>query len=145
MTNPIYVFNPNTPTEERRSPDEQLAGTLATVQVAADLDVAKLAAELLDAPALGELRAWIDARLGALVPDERLSEREAEVVRLIALGYSNKQIAARMEVSVKTIETYKTRAMEKLNIRGRVGLVRYALRRGWLGAGGDTDESASGE
>jgi two-component system, NarL family, response regulator NreC len=61
-----------------------------------------------------------------------LSERECEVVRLIALGYSNKEIAARMRVSVKTVETYKSRAMEKLHIRSRVDLVRYAVRRGWL-------------
>ncbi|WP_439621818.1 response regulator [Gemmata sp.] len=63
-----------------------------------------------------------------------LSEREAEVVRLIALGYSNKEIAARITVSVKTIETYKSRAMEKLECRGRVDLVRYAAGRGWLTA-----------
>jgi DNA-binding NarL/FixJ family response regulator len=142
MTNTTYPLDSNTPTEERRAPDKELAGTLATGQAAADLDVAKLAAELLDAPGLSELRAWIDARLAPLVSDERLSAREAEVVRLIALGYSNKQIAVRIKVSVKTIETYKTRAMEKLGIRSRVGLVRYALSRGWLGAGDDTDESA---
>ncbi|WP_439626662.1 response regulator [Gemmata sp.] len=63
-----------------------------------------------------------------------LSEREAEVVRLIALGYSNKEIAARITVSVKTIETYKSRAMEKLKCRGRVDLVRYSAGRGWLTA-----------
>jgi two-component system, NarL family, response regulator NreC len=61
-----------------------------------------------------------------------LSERECEVVRLIALGYSNKEIAARLKVSVKTVETYKTRALEKLHMRSRVDIVRYAARRGWL-------------
>ena len=61
-----------------------------------------------------------------------LSEREREVVRLIASGYSNKEIAARLKVSVKTVETYKTRSMEKLGIRSRVDIVRYAVRRGWL-------------
>lgn len=61
-----------------------------------------------------------------------LSEREAEVVRLIALGYSNKEIAARLTLSIKTIETYKTRSMEKLGMRGRVEIVRYAAKRGWL-------------
>jgi two-component system response regulator NreC len=61
-----------------------------------------------------------------------LSEREGEVVRLIALGYSNKEIAARLKLSVKTIETYKTRSMEKLHIRSRVDIVRYAAQRGWL-------------
>jgi DNA-binding NarL/FixJ family response regulator len=65
-------------------------------------------------------------------PTAELSERETEVVRLIALGYSNKEIAAQLKVSVKTIETYKTRSMEKLHIRSRVDIVRYAVRRGWL-------------
>lgn len=65
-------------------------------------------------------------------PEAELSEREAEVVRLIALGYSNKEIAARLKLSVKTIETYKTRSMEKLHIRSRVEIVRYAAGRGWL-------------
>lgn len=61
-----------------------------------------------------------------------LSDREMEVVRLITRGYSNKEIAARLCLSVKTVETYKARSMEKLGIRTRVGLVRYAAERGWL-------------
>lgn len=61
-----------------------------------------------------------------------LSERETEVVRLIALGYSNKEIAARLKLSVKTVETYKTRSMEKLGVRTRVDIVQYAAKRGWL-------------
>ncbi|QJX00874.1 DNA-binding response regulator, LuxR family [Frigoriglobus tundricola] len=61
-----------------------------------------------------------------------LSARESEVVRLIALGYSNKEIAAQLQVSVKTVETYKTRSMEKLGTRSRVAIVRYAAERGWL-------------
>jgi two-component system response regulator NreC len=61
-----------------------------------------------------------------------LSDREEEVVRLIAQGYSNKEIAARLSLSVKTVETYKSRSMQKLGLRGRTDLVRYALQRGWL-------------
>jgi DNA-binding NarL/FixJ family response regulator len=61
-----------------------------------------------------------------------LSERETEVVRFIALGYSNKEIASRLKLSVKTVETYKTRSMEKLGVRSRVDIVRYASRRGWF-------------
>jgi DNA-binding NarL/FixJ family response regulator len=60
------------------------------------------------------------------------SDREAEVLRLIAWGYSNKEIAAQLHLSVKTIETYKTRLMEKLNLHSRADIVRYALRQGWL-------------
>jgi DNA-binding NarL/FixJ family response regulator len=64
--------------------------------------------------------------------DGDLSERELEVLRLIAHGYSNKEIAAQLGVSVKSVETYKTRAMEKLELGSRVDIVRYALHRNWL-------------
>lgn len=66
------------------------------------------------------------------IPTVELSERETEVVRLIALGHSNKEIAAKLDLSVKTVETYKARSMEKLGIHGRVEIVQYAARRGWL-------------
>ena len=65
-------------------------------------------------------------------PAGDLSEREEEVLRRIALGYSNKEIAAQLDISVKTVETYKTRLMEKLDLHSRVDIVRYALQKGWL-------------
>ncbi len=61
-----------------------------------------------------------------------LSERETEVVQGIARGYSNKEIAAQLTLSVKTVETYRARAMDKLGVESRSALVRYALSRGWL-------------
>lgn len=61
-----------------------------------------------------------------------LSEREREVVRHVAHGYSNKEIAAKLDVSVKTVETYRYRASEKLGLRSRADLVRYAIDHGWL-------------
>jgi two-component system response regulator NreC len=61
-----------------------------------------------------------------------LSDRESEVLRLIALGYSNKEIAASLFLSVKTIEVHKANAMRKLNLRSRIDLVRYAIFQGWL-------------
>jgi len=61
-----------------------------------------------------------------------LSEREAQVLRLIAWGYSNKEIGWKLNINVKTVDTYKLRLMEKLNLRSRTDIVRYALRRGWL-------------
>jgi len=64
--------------------------------------------------------------------EDILSEREREVLKLIALGYTHQQIADRLYLSVKTVETYKARLMDKLNLRGRADLVRYALSRGWL-------------
>jgi DNA-binding NarL/FixJ family response regulator len=61
-----------------------------------------------------------------------LSEREADVLRLVAGGHSNKAISARLGISVKTVETYKARAMEKLGFHSRVDVVRYAADQGWL-------------
>jgi DNA-binding NarL/FixJ family response regulator len=63
-----------------------------------------------------------------------LSEREIKVLRLTALGHSNKAIAAILEISVKSVETYKARAMDKLGFRSRVELVGYAVAKGWLTA-----------
>ncbi len=61
-----------------------------------------------------------------------LTDRESEILRLIALGYSNKEIAASLSLSVKTIEVHKANAMRKLNITSRIDLVRYAIFQGWL-------------
>ena len=61
-----------------------------------------------------------------------LSDRETEVLQLIAQGHSNKEIAGRLKISVKTVETYKARSMEKLGLTGRADIVRFALQRGWL-------------
>lgn len=71
-------------------------------------------------------------KLRGAPPGKELSAREEEVLRLIAWGYANKEIAARLSVSVKSVEVYKTRAMEKLDMRNRIDIVRYALLKGWL-------------
>jgi DNA-binding NarL/FixJ family response regulator len=63
---------------------------------------------------------------------KELSEREAEVLRLVAWGYSNKEIAAQLRISVKTVETYKARLADKLELRSRTEIVRYAVHQGWL-------------
>ncbi len=64
-----------------------------------------------------------------------LSERETDVAHRTAAGYSNKEIAARLELSIKTVETYRARAMEKLGLSSRADLVRYAVQQGWLQGG----------
>ena len=64
---------------------------------------------------------------------DALSDREREVLVRIARGFSNKEIAAALGLSVKTVETYKSRVAEKLGLRTRVEIVRYAARQGWLG------------
>lgn len=61
-----------------------------------------------------------------------LSEREREVLRLIALGHSNKGIAAELEIGVKTVETHRASGMRKLGLTSRVALVRFAAAEGWL-------------
>ncbi|WP_456640336.1 response regulator [Bradyrhizobium sp. USDA 10063] len=61
-----------------------------------------------------------------------LSRREEDVLRLVAQGLSNKQIAGRLGVSIKSVETYKARASEKKGLRSRADIVRFGVRRGWL-------------
>ena len=51
---------------------------------------------------------------------------------LLAWGYSNKEIAGELNLSVKTVETYKVRIREKLRLRSRTEMVQYAFRQGWL-------------
>lgn len=61
-----------------------------------------------------------------------LSDREADVLRRIAWGYSNKEIAHGLKLSVKTVEAHKANAMRKLNITNRIDIVRFAILQGWL-------------
>lgn len=63
---------------------------------------------------------------------EPVSEREEEALRLIALGYSNKEIAVRLSVSVKTVEAHKANGMRKLGLGTRMDIVSYAIFRGWM-------------
>lgn len=72
-------------------------------------------------------------------PSTLLSDREKSVLQLIARGITNKEIAASLDLSVKTVETYKARAMQKLNLNGRADIVRYALQHHWLN--GSTDSN----
>jgi DNA-binding NarL/FixJ family response regulator len=64
--------------------------------------------------------------------ETKLTDREAEILRLVAVGYINKEVAARLSLSVKTVEAHKARGMEKLGMKSRVDLVRYAMLQGWL-------------
>jgi two-component system response regulator NreC len=71
-----------------------------------------------------------------------LSPREKQVMRLVALGYTSRQIAEQLYLSIKTVGTYRSRLMTKLNLKSRPALVRYALKRGLLDGhqAGVTDE-----
>ena len=64
-----------------------------------------------------------------------LSDREQEVLTLIAKGYSNKEIAEQLVISVKTVESHKGKVMEKLQMKTRPELVEYAVKKGLLGYG----------
>jgi two-component system response regulator NreC len=61
-----------------------------------------------------------------------LTHREEEVLRETAKGYANKEIAARLSISVKTVETHRANAMQKMGMAGRIDIVRYARLQGWL-------------
>lgn len=61
-----------------------------------------------------------------------LSERESAVLKLVALGHTNQEIAQQLALSVKTVESYRARGMEKLGLKSRAALVRYAIQAGWM-------------
>jgi|SRR5687768_13015931 DNA-binding NarL/FixJ family response regulator len=62
----------------------------------------------------------------------RVSNRERDALRLTAGGYSNKEIAAHLNSSVRTVEVHKTNGMRKLRLIGRADVVRYATLHGWM-------------
>ena len=61
-----------------------------------------------------------------------LSPREEDVLKLVSQGFSNKQIGGQLEISVKSVETYKARASEKKGLHSRADIVRYGIKQGWL-------------
>ncbi len=65
-------------------------------------------------------------------PGKKLSGREEEVLHLIAQGYLSKEVAARLQISIKTVEAHKANGMEKMGMKNRIDLVRYAMLQGWL-------------
>lgn len=68
----------------------------------------------------------------AAKPASDLTDREAQVLRLVAAGYGNKEIAAQLALSTKTVEAHKANAMRKLDLSGRIDIVKYAVLQGWL-------------
>lgn len=79
---------------------------------------------------------YLDPAIGALAltsaRDAALTDRELEVLRLVALGYTNPEIAKRMFISARTVETHRANLQGKLGLSGRPELVRYALERGMI-------------
>ena len=73
-----------------------------------------------------------DRRGRVSVATDALTPREIEVATLIARGFGNSEIAAQLVISVKTVESHRSRLMEKMQFRSRADIVRYALAQGWL-------------
>jgi DNA-binding NarL/FixJ family response regulator len=61
-----------------------------------------------------------------------LSRREEDVLRFVALGFLSKEIATRLDISIKTVETHKANGMSKMGMKSRIDIVRYAMLQGWL-------------
>jgi two-component system response regulator NreC len=95
-------------------------------------------AELVEAVrAAADGEQYLNPRLGAKVaaepppgPPDGLSERELEILRLIALGYTNSQVAEELYLSVRTVETHRAHIQQKLGLGDRAEIVRYALDKG---------------
>jgi two-component system, NarL family, response regulator NreC len=85
-------------------------------------------------PALGARLIEAEVQERRRVETDPLSEREREVLRLLALGHTNQEIAASLFISVRTAETHRAHIMQKLHLRTRAELVRYALEHGVLAA-----------
>lgn len=75
---------------------------------------------------------YVRSHLKGEMRQRELTTREEEVLRLIAQGYSNKEISSQLKIAVKTVESHKANLMQKLELRNRTEIVRYALRQGWL-------------
>ncbi|MGH3009480.1 MAG: response regulator [Gaiellaceae bacterium] len=86
-------------------------------------------------PALGARLVAADAEAAKRAEEDPLSEREREVLRLLALGHTNQEIASTLFISVRTAETHRAHIMQKLGLQTRADLVAYALERGLLEAG----------
>jgi two-component system response regulator NreC len=83
-------------------------------------------------PVLGARMAAADAEAARSVTEDPLSDRESEVLKLLALGHTNQEIAKTLFVSVRTAETHRAHIMQKLGIHTRAELVRYAISKGLL-------------
>jgi two-component system, NarL family, response regulator NreC len=89
---------------------------------------------------------YLNPKLGARIaaepppgPPDDLSEREADVLRLIARGHTNAEIAAQLYLSVRTVETHRSHIQQKLRLSTRAELVGYALQRGLISVGDEGD------
>ncbi|GGJ27399.1 response regulator [Paenibacillus hunanensis] len=107
----------------KNAPDEELLLAIRTIHEGGTYIHPKLATSL--------VREFVKTNTSADSEDvyEVLSRRELEILPLVAKGYSNKDVAEKLFISVKTVEAHKAKIMEKLNLKSRPELVEYALRK----------------
>jgi two-component system response regulator NreC len=105
-----------------------------SIELLQAIRAAAVGGQYLDSTVTGQVTTGFLARDGrkARRAQPSITEREAEVLRHIARGYSNKEIAAQLGVSVKTVEVHKANGMRKLGFRGRIDIVRFAILQGWM-------------
>jgi two-component system response regulator NreC len=108
----------------KQSPAEELLRAIRTVAAGGQYLDTSLTGKVLagyagEHPSRNDRQPWI-------------SRREEEVLKLIAWGHSNKEIAAKLDISVKTVEAHRANAMRKIDLHSRIDIVRFALLRGWL-------------
>ena len=83
-------------------------------------------------PAVGARLIAAETEEAKRAEEDPLSDREREVLRLLALGHTNQEISAQLFISVRTAETHRAHIMQKLRLTSRAELVRYALEQGVL-------------
>ena len=108
----------------KRSPSSELLAAVRAAAAGRDyVDVS-----------LGDRLVHVNRRTPSRGPSAtpQVSDREGQVLRLVAQGHSNKEIAAELGISVKTVEVHKGNAMKKLGFRSRIDVVQYGLLQGWL-------------
>jgi DNA-binding NarL/FixJ family response regulator len=108
----------------KRSACDELVRAVRVVAAGGTYIDPSLAGHLMRAPTGGRPA----ARLAAV----SLSERETEVIKLLAEGLTMKEMAQQLSLSPRTLETYRARALEKLQLKTRAELVRFAIRNGWM-------------
>jgi DNA-binding NarL/FixJ family response regulator len=109
----------------KRSASDELPRALRAVAGGGLYLDPSVAGKAVDAPV-------VSANPVAAIQIAKLSQREAYVLRLIASGYSNKEISSRLSISTSAVRAYKVRAMEKLGLSSLVEVVRYAAQQEWL-------------
>jgi DNA-binding NarL/FixJ family response regulator len=113
----------------KRAAAENLIGAIRAVMNGGTYVDSEVARRLFDA------RPKRASPAASIAPVSHLTDRELQVLKLIALGHTNKEVSRRLDVGVKSVETYKARAAEKLALRTRAEIVRYASAQGWLADG----------